>query len=293
MIRTAVRCAANAIGFDVHRFSKAGGRGNYHVDDYYPVDLIPRWGHGKPPHPQITAILNQQREEFLAVLRQLSACCGLLASIPEESTANSVTPFWKNAFFESLDAAALVGMLCAKKPARYVEIGSGNSTKFARYAIEQMHLRTSITSIDPEPRAIINSLCDRVVRRRLEDCDLSFFDQLEPGDFLSFDGTHRVFTNSDATVFYLEVMPRVKPGIIIHVHDIHLPWDYNPDWNTRMYSEQYLLAAMLLCPRPMFKVLLPNDFICHQDPELSIHARAILEPFGQAAFGGSFWMEKI
>jgi hypothetical protein len=72
MIRRAVRRAANAVGIDVHRFSKAGGCGNYHVDDYYPVDLIPRWGHGKPPHPQITAILNQQREEFLAVLRQLS-----------------------------------------------------------------------------------------------------------------------------------------------------------------------------------------------------------------------------
>jgi hypothetical protein len=126
-------------------------------------------GSWKTAHPQITAILNQQREEFLAVLRQLSPCCGLLASIPQESTPNSLTPFWKNDFFESLDAAALVGMLCAKRPARYVEIGSGNSTRFARYAIEQMHLRTSITSIDPEPRAIINSLCDTVVRRRLED----------------------------------------------------------------------------------------------------------------------------
>lgn len=61
----------------------------------------------------------------------------------------------------------------------------------------------------------------------------------------------------------------MKPGIIIQVHDIHIPWDYDPDWNTRMYSEQYLLAAMLLCPRPMFKVLLPNHFICHQDPELT------------------------
>ena len=141
------------------------------------------------------AIRNQQREEFSAVLCQLSPCCSLLASIPQESTPNSLTPFWKNDFFESLDAAALIGMLCAKRLARYVEIGSGNSTKFARYAIQQMHLRTSITSIDPEPRAIINSLCDIVVRRRLEDCDLSFFDQLEPGDFPLFDGSHRVFIN--------------------------------------------------------------------------------------------------
>jgi hypothetical protein len=60
-----------------------------------------------------------------------------------------------------------------------------------------------------------------------------------------------------------------------------------------MYSEQYLLAAMLLCPSPMFKVLLPIHFICNQDCEASSHARSLLEPFGQDAFGGSFWMEKI
>jgi hypothetical protein len=86
-----------------------------------------------------------------------------------------------------------------------------------------MLLPTSITSIDPEPRTDINSLCDRVVRKWLEDCDLSLFDQLEPGDFLFFDGSHRVLTNSHTTVLYLEVIPRIKAGVIIHVHDIHLP----------------------------------------------------------------------
>jgi hypothetical protein len=52
------------------------------------------------------------------------------------------------------------------------------------------------------------------------------------------------------------------------------------------------LAAMMLCPRPLFKVLLPNWFACY-DPELSVHVKSLLEPFGCIAKGGSFWMEKV
>jgi hypothetical protein len=59
-----------------------------------------------------------------------------------------------------------------------------------------------------------------------------------------------------------------------------------------MYSEQYLLAAMLVSPCPLFKVLLPNHFVC-QDTEMRIHAHSILKPFGQVAYGGSFWIEKV
>jgi hypothetical protein len=93
-------------------------------------------------------------------------------------------------------------------------------------------------------------------------------------------------------VFFLELMPRLRPGVIIHVHDILLPWDYLPEWNKRMYSEQYILAAMMLCPRPLFNVLLPNWFVC-DDPELGVQVKTLLEPFGCIARGGSFWMEKV
>ena len=201
------------------------------------------------------------------------------------------TPFWKNGWFENFDAAALVGLLVSKAPARYLEIGSGNSTKFARYAVERAKLPTSITSIDPRPRAAVDALCDKVIRERLEDCDLSLFEQLDSGDMIFFDGSHRVFTNSDTTVFFLEVLPRIRRGVVIHVHDIFLPWDYLPDWGQRMYSEQYLLAAMILSPEPLFKILLPNFFAC-TDLELNAQIKLLLEPIGLIAQGWSFWMEK-
>ena len=266
-------------GLEIHRHSKTW-RWSYGVHDYYPVDPNPRWGHGKPPHTKINDLLNRQRGEFAALLNQFLEHRDIIESVP--------ATYWDNVFFSYLDAASLVTMLAFKAPLRYMEIGSGYSTKFARHAISGAKTKSTILSLDPEPRADIDALCDFVIRSRLEDCDLSIFDQLEPNDILFFDGSHRVFTNSDVTVFFLELMPRLKPGVIVHIHDVFLPWDYHPAWNHRLYSEQYMLAAMLLCPKPSFSVLLPNAFICL---EKELHARvpAFLSPPDWV--GGSFWIQ--
>lgn len=128
MIQKTIRHAANAAGIDIHKYSGTEWRWSYNVDDYYPVDPVSRWGHGKPPHPQIAEILNQQRGDFSALLGRFSQCSGVLTSVPLEGNPESKIPFWRNGGFENLDAAALVGMLVSNAPTRYMEIGSGNST---------------------------------------------------------------------------------------------------------------------------------------------------------------------
>jgi hypothetical protein len=285
---TNLRRVANAVGFDFRRYSK--WQWSYNVEAYYPVEPSPRWGYGKPCHPQITKIFAKQREEFATLLDGFSQHTELFASIPMHGDPSSKTPNWNNGFFEYLDAASLVSILLSNSPRLYLEIGSGNSTKFARHAIDSAKLETRIISVDPEPRAQINSLCDEIIRQRLEECDLTLFDQLEPGDILFFDGSHRLFTNSDVTVFFLELMPRLKAGTIVHIHDIFLPLDYPPAWSKRMYSEQYMLATMLLCPQPSFKVLLPNCFVCN-DADLQSRVESFLVPAGWA--GGSFWIKTV
>jgi Methyltransferase domain len=290
MIRKALRRAANAIGYDVHRFSNDEWRWSYHIDDYYPVDPVPRWGYGKPPHPQITEALARRRSEYSETLSAFAQHLDVMTSVPSRGVVEAGTPYWRNDWFENLDPISLMGMLLTKKPARYFEIGSGNSTKFARHAIETAQLRTKLSSWDPEPRASIDALCDNVIRRRLEDCDLAVFDELEAGDILFFDGSHRAFTNSDVTVFFLDLMPRLKPGVNVHVHDITLPWDYLPEWKKRLYSEQYILAAMLICPQPFFKVLLPNFFVS-KDQSLGPQVQTLVKPLGCVAQGWSFWLE--
>jgi hypothetical protein len=201
-----------------------------------------------------------------------------------------------------MDGVALYGMLFEFRPQRFVEVGSGYSTKFARRAIQDHSLRTLITSIDPKPRAEIDKLCDSVIRQPLEEIDLGVFDELEPGDFLFIDGSHRAFTNSDVTVTFLDVLPRLKAGVVVHFHDIFWPYDYPPEWAHHYYSEQYLLGCYLLGDRASkVKVLQPNAFIVH-DRELARTCKPLLEiagirrpynpiysPYGFA--GGSFWLQ--
>jgi hypothetical protein len=265
----------------------------------YPVNPHPRWGYGAPLHPQITAMLNKSRARYIETVDMLARHQSALYGIPlgpdRPDRVSPATPTWKNRFIEGLDAVALSCFLIARKPPRYFEIGSGNSTMFARHSIDQVGLATAITSIDPRPRAPIDAMCDRVIRNALETCDLSLFDDLQAGDVLFYDGSHRSFTNSDVTVFFLEVLPRLTAGVLVHIHDIFLPSDYLPAWNDRLYSEQYVLAAMLLWGKPSFEVILPVNFI-QTDPELSELASRAFDPLrrlvhGMPWEGTSFWIE--
>jgi len=83
----------------------------------------------------------------------------------------------------------------------------------------------------------------------------------------SIDNSHRVLLNSDATVFFLEVLLKLSKGVIVHIQDIYLPYDYPQFMCDRFYSEQYLLASYLLANSKKYNPLLPNYFIS-KDKEL-------------------------
>jgi hypothetical protein len=127
----------------------------------------------------------------------------------------------------------------------------------------------------------------------VEAVDLSIFDDLSDGDILFIDSSHRTLQNSDVTVLFLEVIPRLKPGVVVQIHDICLPYDYPPEVVERFYSEQYLLAAYLLAEGSRIRVRLPNLFISY-DNEL----RSALDPLWELSElrtvdrrGGSFWFQ--
>jgi hypothetical protein len=257
----------------------------------YPVHSRPRWGHGQPPHPELYALLAEQREAYAQRLRGFLALRAVLTRIPLHAGGDAAEPAWVNGYFPCLDAAALYGLLVQGNPARYFEIGSGYSTRFARRAIRDHRLRTRVTSVDPHPRAEIDALADEIVRRPLETLDLTALDGLAAGDILFFDGSHRCLMNSDATVFFLEILPRLAAGVKVHVHDVWLPYDYPPDCIRRYYSEQYLLAAYLLGKGSCADIALPNTFI-DQDPALSAILAPLWQDIGLARVSGcSFWLE--
>ncbi len=269
----------------------------------YPIRPEPRYGEGKPPHSELAALLASRDVAYKEMLSQFAQFSGNLEKITETESMNVVgEPYWDNPYFSALDAIILYSLLGSKRPSRYVEVGSGNSTKFARRAVRDLNLNTQIISIDPYPRSDVDALCDRVVRQPLEDVDLALFDELEAGDILFVDNSHRVFENSDATVFFMEVFPRLKPGVTVHIHDIFLPFDYPRVWVARHYSEQYLLAAYLLAGSNKIEVLLPLAYIS-QHPEIGEYVNITWgSPIFQRSFsryrhltggyiGTSFWLE--
>jgi hypothetical protein len=185
-----------------------------------------------------------------------------------EDPQNTLVPNWLNGWFPGLDAICIYGLLAINNPRRYVEVGSGNSTKFARQAIKDHGLRTLITSIDPFPRVDIDRICDKVIRQPCEDVSSELFDSLTSEDILFVDNSHRSFPNSDVTVFFTEILPDLPSGMIYGLHDIFLPQDYPDEWKDRYYNEQYLLAAYLLGGANGDEIVLPNVFLSYFVPHL-------------------------
>ena len=284
MFKHTLRAAFGSLGFTIHRLPSERV-----LPLDYPVRAIPRWGHGRETHPRITALLERDRSAFAEVLRDIAAQESVFRTIPHGPDERApAKPFWDNSWFPPLDAAALVGLLLSRRPKTYLEIGSGNSTKFARHAIAQGGLDTKIVSIDPHPRAEIDAICDAVVRTRLEECDAGVLSGLQAGDILFFDGSHRAFTNSDVTAFFFDFLPTLGPGILVHIHDIFWPADYPLEWRHRYYNEQYVLGMALLCPDPSLRVVLPNFYVA-TDPELRAILAAVPAPSADAA---KMWLKR-
>ena len=263
----------------------------------YKVDFKPRNGHGHGgPHPRLNSIVDAQREAYKERLTQFLDYQEVFAGIKQTGDEkNEDNPAWNNSMLPGLDIIAIYSLLRMNNPAKYIEIGSGNSTKVVRKAITEGELKTQITSIDPYPRASIDAMSDHVIRRPLEDIENYDFitDGLEAGDMLFIDNSHRCLPNSDVTVCFMELLPELKKGVIVHVHDIYIPYDYPQFMCDRAYSEQYVLAAFMLANPDRYKPIMPNFFIS-EDKELA----SILAPIWEAdnlkgveRHGGSFWFE--
>ncbi len=258
----------------------------------YKVDMKPRYGHGKPPHKELYEIINAHRKTYAQILREALDYKENIWQI-QEKTSDSSLPTWNNGYLPGLDIIGIYTLLSTYKPKRYLEVGSGHSTKVAYKAKTEQKLSTEIISIDPYPRTEIDSLADVVIRQPFENIDVDIISELEENDILFIDNSHRILPNSDAMVFFLEILHKLKKGVIVHIHDVYLPYDYPQFMCDRFYSEQYGLAIYLLANPQKFKPILPNYFI-YEDKALS----DIISPIWNhenlktvEKHGGSFWLQ--
>lgn len=197
-----------------------------------------------------------------------------------------------NGLFDGIDALVAYCMVRHFQPRLVIEVGSGfSSLVLADAAVRSGH--TQLICIEPFPRDFLRKRCQAsqtLIEKNVQQIDLEFFSQLKSGDMLFIDSSHTVKIGSDVNYLFLEVLPRLNPGVIVHVHDIFLPFDYRRDWvlnELRFWTEQYLLQAFLTF-NSHFEVLLANYYLSqyHQE-ELKM-----VFPNLQRWIGGSFWMRQ-
>lgn len=265
----------------------------------YPHRFQVRYGYGRPVAKHIDSLYKSKEADQLYFLATMLQYKENLSKIHIDSDDNSLNARWNQSWFPPLDGMSMYAMVASKKPKIYLEIGSGNSTKFAYQAIKDHSLDTVVISIDPRPRAEIDKICDRVIRKPLEETSEleDIIKVLQENDVLFIDGSHRCLQNSDVTAFFIDYLPSVPDGVVVGVHDIFWPNDYPESWVTRYYNEQYILGAYMLGLGSNFRLIFSSAYMSMRfgervcdclEPELV----SGLQRIGKGVGGGALWFSK-
>jgi hypothetical protein len=175
-----------------------------------------------------------------------------------------------NIAFESGDAEMLYNLLRYFKPRRLVEIGAGQSTRVARQAFgrnAEENAPCEHVCIEPYENAWLEDLGVGVIRKRVETVEPEVFRALEAGDLLFIDSSHIIRPQGDVLYEYLELLPDLESGVLIHIHDIFTPYDYLDDWiitRRRFWNEQYLVEAML-SNSDRYEIIFACNYFFHEN----------------------------
>ena len=192
-------------------------------------------------YPALRPLFEAAEPSFAAVMETIETHRSDLLAIAAGDGPARFDQDW----FARLDAAAAYAIVRQTKPRRIVEIGSGHSTRFLAQAVADEGLSTQITCIDPAPRAALGRLKVRHLPVLLRDADPAEFEVLEAGDILFIDSSHIAMPGTDVDRLFLDTLPRLARGVLVHVHDVTLPYAYPGAWAWRAYNEQLLVGALL------------------------------------------------
>jgi len=205
-----------------------------------------------------------------------------------------------NSSFMAIDAHIYYSFIRSFKPTRIIEIGSGYSTLFANLAIQQNETHTNLTAIDPYPSHLLKDLSSQhdyveIIPKKLQDIDLDLFSSLQANDILFIDSTHMLRTGSDVQVEYCEILPRLAPGVLVHIHDISLPKHYPSVYfeNELYWNEQYLLQAFLAF-NSGFEIIWPGNYMMLNHPNILLDIFPEFKVMRQhfpLSEPSSFWMQ--
>ncbi len=201
----------------------------------------------------------------------------------------------KNNEFGPVDAEVLYCMVRHYKPKRIMEIGSGYSTLIMLKALSK-NGEGQLVSIDPYPKKFVQEISDnafQLTSTPVQSVPLADFQTLGENDMLFIDSSHVLKIGSDVQYEFLEVLPSLKQGVVVHVHDIFLPNEYPKDWvmrQHRFFNEQYLLQAFLAY-NSHFEVLFGGSYLHLTAPEKLVEVFSSYDK--KTVWPGSFWMKRI
>ncbi|MCE5288320.1 MAG: class I SAM-dependent methyltransferase [Nocardiaceae bacterium] len=206
-------------------------------------------------------------ERQLALLSELDYADEFLAALANQDSSGRVFDI-RNDFYGPGDAELLYAMIRRLRPRTIIEVGSGNSTLIARLALaanqrvdDSYHCRH--ICIEPFEARWLPATGAEVIRERVEVVDRGLFDQLGANDLLFIDSSHTIRPQGDVVVEYLEILPRLAAGVVVHVHDMFTPRDYPREWvvgRRDMWDEQYLVEAFLT-HNSQWEVMLATNYL--------------------------------
>ena len=240
--------------------------------------LLPPPG-AQPPYAAIETLFESKAAQFEAVIALIDGHAAAL---------QAMHGLLDQAWFPSLDAAAAYALMRERKPQHLIEVGSGHSTRLLAKALGGMG---EILAIDPAPRADIAGLPGvQVVPTTVQAAPPELFDRLGRGDVLFLDSSHILMPGSDVDLLLNRVLPRLPAGVIVHIHDIFLPFDYPPVWGWRAYNEQQGVLPLLATGayEPLFASVWAGQRLGER------LAQSVVErlPKPREAMSTSLWLEK-
>ena len=213
-----------------------------------------------------------------------------------ETPIHGIDFSFRNRMFEEGDAEFWYQLIRLKKPRRIIEIGSGQSTIVARHAIERNKQDDSEYNcdhicIEPYESPNLEQTPATVIRERVEDVPRHVFAALEHNDILFIDSSHVIRPEGDVLLEFLQLIPTLRDGVIVHIHDIFSPRNYPTRWITErvlFWNEQYLLEAFL-SHNSDWKILAALNLLQHDHHE---ELKAVCPRLPREKNPGSFYIQR-
>jgi predicted O-methyltransferase YrrM len=278
-----------------------------HLYEHFQTQFAP--GHFYSPYPDLNEIESRKDQIFdrskvdlpgidirdqqqLVLLKKLAKFYKTMPHLKGKATG--LRYYLGKHAYSYTDGIILYCMLRHLQPKRVIEIGSGYSSALMLDVREKFLPKLDLTFVEPYPELLMSLIKPddtyTLIDKPLHEVDLKIFSNLEAGDILFVDSTHVAKPGSDVIDIYFKILPVLKKGVIIHIHDIFYPFEYPIEWikETRAWNEDYIVRAFLY-NNNAYEIILFNHYLnAHHQKELDK-----LMPDTSKNGGGSLWLKKL